>query len=672
MNMLEIHDLSIEYEYPLIEKSSLVLNAGKLISLVGPSGCGKTSILESIASVNKKNIGSFIYRGENLTKRNSQYIDMFKYQHIFYIKQDYAFIDSLTCYNHLLLMHPNYQRKDILEVLSMVSLEIDESIYPDNLSTGQKQRFYLALAIASGADIILCDELTASLDRLNKDKVLNLLEYLAKNKNKTILFATHDQEVVDRCDGIYEIKDCHVEEVTKAGEDSGQEIMPSRKKITFLHMMKCQLLGMKHKLGNLHLYCLFTMVIVIACGLGIIFGSQETINNQHIYALLGNDQYYLTNKYVPEQKSTYSEYNPPFNDEFIEQLNKVKTINALYPYYQLPMNIRYLNSDAEFVDHLSDNYIVKINNIEKKYDKNSPQFNTFPYYQEDYMDEKCQGQTYNSNGVYLTYDAARSLGISSLDEPTTIEYTVLIPVGYKDNNSISFADEAGIVNADNGLKKDFYQECTITLPISGILDMAHVSYGGSNNIYVPFDYLNTIFESESPEYKFNTYVAYVDDNFDSEEFTEFMSQYNSHLDVFNLRSHFTEIDYSILNTEKMMITADVILIITAILLSFVYGLYLRKANKQLDEVLAGYGYNHKLRKKYHQATVVGLIGIIAIGAFLIGNIIYFALTTAHVIYRFYNYQYLYFGMLVIILGLSILLPWVSYLPTLIKKEDHYD
>ena len=336
------------------------------------------------------------------------------------------------------------------------------------------------------------------------------------------------------------------------------------------------------------------------------------------------------------------------------------------------MNIRYLNSDAEFVDHLSDNYIVKINNIEKKYDKNSPQFNTFPYYQEDYMDEKCQGQTYNNNGVYLTFDAARSLGISSLDEPTTIEYTVLIPVGYKDNNSISFADEAGIVNADNGLKKDFYQECTITLPISGILDMAHVSYGGSNNIYVPFDYLNTIFERESSEYKFNTYVAYVDDNFDSEEFTEFMSQYNSHLDVFNLRSYFTEIDYSILNTEKMMITADVILIITAILLSFVYGLYLRKANKQLDEVLAGYGYNHKLRKKYHQATVVGLIGIIAIGAFLIGNIIYFALTTAHVIYRFYNYQYLYFGMLVIILGLSILLPWVSYLPTLIKKEDHYD
>lgn len=360
MIMLEIRDLSIEYEYPLIKKSNLVLNTGKLISLVGPSGCGKTSILKAIASVNKRYIGSFIYHGNNLMTSDPQNIDMFIYQHIFYIKQDYAFIDSLTCYNHLLLVQPDYQKKDILDVLSMVSLEIDDSIYPDNLSTGQKQRFYLALAIASGADIILCDELTASLDQLNKDKVLNLLEYLAKKKNKTILFATHDQDVVNRCDGVYEIKDHQVIEVRESREDSLQEILVLRKKTTFFHIIKCQLLGMKHKFGNLQLYCLFTIIIIVACGLGIIFGSQETINNQHIYALLGNDQYYLTNKYVPEQKSTYSEYNPPFNDEFIESLNQVKTISALYPYYQLPMNTGYFNSDAEYVKHLSENYIITL------------------------------------------------------------------------------------------------------------------------------------------------------------------------------------------------------------------------------------------------------------------------------------------------------------------------
>ena len=112
--------------------------------------------------------------------------------------------------------------------------------------------------------------------------------------------------------------------------------------------------------------------------------------------------------------------------------------------------------------------------------------------------------------------------------------------------------------------------------------------------------------------------------------------------------------------------------ITAVILSFVYGIYLRKANNQLDEVLTGYGYSYKLRKKYHKATMTVLIIIIAIGSFLIGNIIYFLLTTSYVIYRSYNYQYLYFIMLAVILGLSILLPWVSYLPTLVKKEDHYD
>ena len=670
--MLEIRDLSIEYEYPLIEKSNLFLYAGRMISLVGPSGCGKTSILEAIASINRKYIRSYIYQGKDLISSDSMHMERFKYQHIFYIKQDYAYIDSLTCYNHLMLLQPGYQKKDILDVLAMVSLEIDENIYPENLSTGQKQRFYLALAIASGADIILCDELTASLDPLNKDKILNLLDYLAKNQNKTILFATHDQEVVNRCDSVYEIKEHHVIEVKKSKEDNHQETILLRKEPTFFHMVRCQLSRMKHKLGSFQLYCLFTIMIVAACGLGIIFGSQETMNNQHIYALLENNQYYLTNKYVPDQKSGYSEYNPPFEDTFIEQLKHVDAINTLYPYYQLPMNKKYLNHDAQFVDHLSKNYTIKINNIEKKYDEDSPQFYTFPYYQEDYMYEKCQGETYDADGVYLSFDAAKNLGIDSLDEPMTIEYTVLIPIDSEDNDSISFADSNGTVSVGTGLKNDLYKECIITLPISGILDMAHVSYGGASNIYVPFDYLNSIFDKESPKYRHNTYTAYVNDNFDSEQFIESMSQYNSHLDVFNLRSHFTEIDYSILNTEKMIMIADAILFITAIILSFVYGLYLRKANQQLDVVLKGYGYSYKLRKKYHKATLVGLIGIIVIGTFIISNIVYYLLTASYVIYRYYNYQYLYFIMLIVILGLSMLLPWISYLPTLLKKEDHDD
>lgn len=95
------------------------------------------------------------------------------------------------------------QLKEFIEVFNKKKLfEVKEGGY--NLSGGQIQRLGIARALYNNPDFLIFDEFTNALDQNNKEKILNLIKRITRNK--TVILVSHDKEVLKICDEVYEIK----------------------------------------------------------------------------------------------------------------------------------------------------------------------------------------------------------------------------------------------------------------------------------------------------------------------------------------------------------------------------------------------------------------------------------------------------------------------------------
>jgi putative ABC transport system ATP-binding protein len=96
----------------------------------------------------------------------------------------------------------------------MSGLEAWSDHFPSQLSGGQQQRVAIARAIVKNPDLLLCDEPTGALDIQTGIQVLNALQKLNQNYNKTVLIITHNAEISKMADRVFFLKDGLLERVT--------------------------------------------------------------------------------------------------------------------------------------------------------------------------------------------------------------------------------------------------------------------------------------------------------------------------------------------------------------------------------------------------------------------------------------------------------------------------
>lgn len=94
-----------------------------------------------------------------------------------------------------------------LSMLHDVGLQDRASSYPDRLSGGEQQRVAIARALIHSPSLILADEPTGNLDNETGTQIINLLDRLVRKNHKTMIMATHSQEVIGMADRIFSIKD---------------------------------------------------------------------------------------------------------------------------------------------------------------------------------------------------------------------------------------------------------------------------------------------------------------------------------------------------------------------------------------------------------------------------------------------------------------------------------
>ncbi|MFS0660926.1 amino acid ABC transporter ATP-binding protein [Niallia alba] len=195
--ILQVKGLIKKYDDKLVlNKLDLQVDKGKVIAILGPSGCGKSTFLRCLNGLEDVQGGEILFENKSLIGKTTKWRDV--RQRIGMVFQSYDLFPNLTVLENILLSPLKVQKrkreeakKQALELLERVGLADRANDYPRQLSGGQKQRIAIVRALCINPEIMLFDEVTASLDPEMVREVLDVIAQLA-TQGMTMLIVTHE------------------------------------------------------------------------------------------------------------------------------------------------------------------------------------------------------------------------------------------------------------------------------------------------------------------------------------------------------------------------------------------------------------------------------------------------------------------------------------------------
>jgi ABC-2 type transport system ATP-binding protein len=197
-NNLQIDSLSKIYNGVEVVKSiSFAIKRNEIIGLLGPNGCGKTTTIGMILGLLKPSSGKVLIDNQDIEKNR---VDILK--KINFISPYIELPKKLTVKQNLFVYGKLYNVENLDDKIDYLTekLRLNEILncITGELSSGQKNRVSLAKAIINDPILLLLDEPTASLDPETGDFVREFLEDFQKEKESSILLASHNMSEVER------------------------------------------------------------------------------------------------------------------------------------------------------------------------------------------------------------------------------------------------------------------------------------------------------------------------------------------------------------------------------------------------------------------------------------------------------------------------------------------
>jgi tungstate transport system ATP-binding protein len=172
----------------------LSIEKGKIYALIGANGAGKSTLLNLLAFLEKPTSGEVRCCGELVHYRRQQLLNLRR--RIVLVDQYPIHFTGPVCKNvsfglRVRGISKKLREKRVDEVLKLVGMEAFRWADSHKLSGGESKRIALARALAIEPEVLLCDELTANVDVENREIILNILERINKEKQTSIIIATH-------------------------------------------------------------------------------------------------------------------------------------------------------------------------------------------------------------------------------------------------------------------------------------------------------------------------------------------------------------------------------------------------------------------------------------------------------------------------------------------------
>ncbi|MDC1245570.1 ABC transporter ATP-binding protein [Pelagibacteraceae bacterium] len=202
----------------VLKKINYSFLKGKIYSLVGPSGSGKSTLLNVLSMIDKPTTGSLLIGNMPINFNDNPKNDKIRSSKIGIIYQQNNLLPDFTALENVYLagLALNNDKKNSIErakkIIKMMGLSSREAHFPSELSGGEMQRIAMARALINEPEIILADEPTGSLDHTTAKEVFNIL-YNLKNKNRLIIYATHNRFFANMADCKLEMIDGNIKTI---------------------------------------------------------------------------------------------------------------------------------------------------------------------------------------------------------------------------------------------------------------------------------------------------------------------------------------------------------------------------------------------------------------------------------------------------------------------------
>jgi putative ABC transport system ATP-binding protein len=224
--MLELQDISKYYRIAgkktrILDRLSLMVKPGELISITGRSGSGKTTLLNIISGITRPQKGKVLIQGKRLIHGLDILSSAVRNRRIGFIFQTFRLLPGETVYQNVLLparirgsvdASTRERARALLKELDIYGFRNTRAAV---LSGGQKQRVAIARALINQPDIILADEPTANLDKQTSLDICKILRKLAED-GRAVIAVTHQEYLYGHSDRIYELEKGKLKQIAQS------------------------------------------------------------------------------------------------------------------------------------------------------------------------------------------------------------------------------------------------------------------------------------------------------------------------------------------------------------------------------------------------------------------------------------------------------------------------
>ena len=220
MNMIEARNITRMFpvgdgEFYALKHVDIDIPVGKLTILKGRSGSGKTTLMNILSALDAPTGGDVSFDGQMYSEMEDAQKEQLRRKEIGFVFQAVALIPIMNAYENvdfaMRLAEPELTAKEvderIRETLALVGMEERMRHMPGQMSGGEQQRVAIARAVAHRPKVVFADEPTGALDTESGLRVMQLFRNLIEKEGVTIVMTTHDPNLMELGDVVYELED---------------------------------------------------------------------------------------------------------------------------------------------------------------------------------------------------------------------------------------------------------------------------------------------------------------------------------------------------------------------------------------------------------------------------------------------------------------------------------
>lgn len=225
MTVLDVQGLCKSYhdgdrELSILSQVSLRVAEKEFVSICGPSGCGKSTLLHCMAGLEPFQSGSVQITGRDLTAMTEPERAQFRNTTIGFVFQQFHLLPGLTALENVMVplliagIAMSQARQQAKTLLGEVGLSERCHHHPHQLSGGEQQRVAIARAMIRRPRLLLADEPTGNLDAATGETVLRLLLQLGVAHHMSLVFVTHNSELMSAMHRRLELRNGHLHPIS--------------------------------------------------------------------------------------------------------------------------------------------------------------------------------------------------------------------------------------------------------------------------------------------------------------------------------------------------------------------------------------------------------------------------------------------------------------------------